>query len=325
MKYQNYSVEQLIKRIEELESLNRVFHEEKEQETRLEFAWSGNLGQWYWYMPTNSVTFNPLKLTTLGYEMSEVEAPIDYQFFTEKLHPDDYEKTMDSMRKHLQGKTPVYEVEYRIRAKDGSYKWYYDRGKITQWDQDGKPMFLAGIVFDITERKAMQAALEQQNRLLEEMSALDSLTRIGNHRALMTQLKSEMAEISRIYRPLSIAIFDIDDFKKVNDTKGHIFGDQVLIEVAELIRKNVRNYDHVGRYGGEEFMVIFPNTEATKAQKVSERIRKAVEKHRFSDGSKITISGGVQQYNGEAAPDFIHAADLKLYTAKRQGKNQIVV
>jgi len=325
MKYQDYSVEQLIKRIEELEALNRVFHEEKEQETRLEFAWSGNLGQWYWFIPTNSVTFNPLKLTTLGYEMSELNEPIDYQFFTEKLHPDDYEKTMDSMRRHLQGITPVYESEYRIQTKDGSYKWYYDRGKITQWDQEGKPQFLAGIVFDITERKEMQSALEQQNRLLEEMSALDSLTRIGNHRALMTQLKSEMTEIIRTSRPLSIVIFDIDDFKKVNDTKGHVFGDQVLIEVAELIRMNIRNYDFAGRYGGEEFMVIFPNTDATKAQKVSERIRKAVEKHRFADDSKITISGGVQQYSGETATDFIHAADLKLYSAKRQGKNQIAI
>jgi diguanylate cyclase (GGDEF)-like protein/PAS domain S-box-containing protein len=325
MKYQDDSVEQLKKRIEELEALNRTFLQEKEQETRLEFAWSGNLGQWYWYIPTNSVTFNPLKLSTLGYDLSEIPTPVDYQFFVEKLHPDDYEKTMESMRNHLQGKNPVYEVEYRIRAKDGSYKWYYDRGKITQYDESGKPIFLSGIVFDITHRKEMQVDLEQKNRLLEEMSALDSLTRIGNHRALMTQLKSEISEISRTSMPLSIVIFDIDDFKKINDTKGHIFGDQVLIEVAMLIQKNIRNYDHAGRYGGEEFMVIFPNTEAGKAGKVSERIRKAVEKHEFIDGSKVTISGGVQQHLGESATDFINAADLKLYTAKRQGKNQIVI
>jgi diguanylate cyclase (GGDEF)-like protein/PAS domain S-box-containing protein len=325
MKYQDKSVEQLISRIEELEALNRAFLEEKEQEIRLEYAWSGNLGQWYWVIPTNTVTFNPLKLTTLGYDMSEIQEPVDYQFFVEKLHPDDYEKTMESMRRHLQGKNPVYEVEYRIRAKDGSYKWYYDRGKITQCDPEGNPQFLAGIVFDITERKVMQLELEQKNRLLEEMSTLDSLTRIGNHRALMTQLKSEISEISRTNRPLSMVIFDIDDFKKVNDTKGHIFGDQVLIEVAALIQNNIRNYDHAGRYGGEEFMVIFPNTEVAKAGKVSERIRRAVEKHQFTDGSKVTISGGVQQHLGESATDFIHAADLKLYTAKRQGKNQIVV
>ena len=325
MKYQDNSTEQLIKRIEELEALNRTFLQEKEQETRLEFAWSGNLGQWYWYIPTNSVTFNPLKLSTLGYDINEIPAPVDYQFFVEKVHPEDYEKTMESMRSHLHGTSPVYEVEYRIRAKDGSYKWYYDRGRITQYDESGKPVFLSGIVFDITERKEMQLDLEQKNKLLEEMSALDSLTRIGNHRSLMTQLKSEISEISRTQRPLSMVIFDIDDFKKVNDTKGHIFGDQVLIEVATLIQNNIRNYDHAGRYGGEEFMVIFPNTEAEKALKISERIRNAVETHQFADGSKVTISGGVQQYLGESATDFIHAADLKLYTAKRQGKNQIVM
>ncbi len=129
---------------------------------------------------------------------------------------------MDAMLDHLYGKAPVYEAEYRIRTKSGSYKWYYDRGKITQRSEDGKPLFLAGIVFDITERKEMQSELERKNKILSELSAIDGLTSISNRRTLMEFLMSETVASEKTGRTLSAAIFDIDDFKKINDSKGHI-------------------------------------------------------------------------------------------------------
>ncbi len=153
MNYSEFSRKQLLDRISDLEMLTRELLKEKEQETRLEYAWTGNLGHWYWNIKTNEVTFNPLKVLTLGYDKSEIPEHVTYQFFTDKLHPEDFQKTMEAMRDHLYGKADVYEAEYRIKAKDGSYKWYYDRGKITQFNDQGKPTFLAGIVFDITEKK----------------------------------------------------------------------------------------------------------------------------------------------------------------------------
>ena len=323
MEYTNYSRKQLLDRIKSLEMLTQELLNEKEQETRLEYAWTGNLGHWYWNIKTNEVTFNSLKVTTLGYDKSEIPEHVTYQFFTDKLHPDDYQKAMEAMRDHIYGKADIYEVEYRIKAKDGTFKWYYDRGRITQYD-NGKPAFLAGIVFDITEKKETQLELEYKNRILSEMSSIDGLTKIGNHRALIERLKAEIAEASRTSRPLSIAIFDIDDFKKVNDSKGHVYGDQVLIDVASIMKKSIREPDFAGRYGGEEFMVIFPNTTVSVANKISERIRQAVEKYNFVDGLKITISGGVGQYNNETITELVHSADTRLYTAKRNGKNQIV-
>lgn len=249
---------------------------------------------------------------------------MEYQFFTEKLHPDDFKKTMDAMYDHLYGRADVYEVEYRIRALDGSYKWFYDRGRITQFDENGKPLFLAGIVFDITEKKETQLELEQKNRILAEMSETDGLTQIGNHRSLIEHLKSEMVEADRTGAPLSIAIFDIDNFKKVNDTRGHVAGDRVLLDLASIIKRVVRGSDFTGRYGGEEFMVIFRDTELSIADKASERIRLAVEKNEFAEGLRVTISGGVSQYDGEAMTEFIHSADVKLYMAKKNVKNRIV-
>jgi diguanylate cyclase (GGDEF)-like protein/PAS domain S-box-containing protein len=323
LEYTNYSRKQLLDRIKSLEMLTQELLNEKEQETRLEYAWTGNLGHWYWNIKTNEVTFNSLKVTTLGYDKSEIPEHVTYQFFTDKLHPEDYQKAMDAMRDHIYGKADIYEVEYRIKAKDGTFKWYYDRGRITQYD-NGKPAFLAGIVFDITEKKETQLELEYKNRILSEMSSIDGLTKIGNHRALIERLKAEIAEASRTSRPLSIAIFDIDDFKKVNDSKGHVYGDQVLVDIASIMKKSIRGADFAGRYGGEEFMVIFPNTTLSVAKKISERIRQAVEEYNYVDGLRITISGGVGQYNNETITELVHSADTRLYTAKRNGKNQIV-
>ncbi len=323
MDHDSSTRQQLLERIEELELLNSELLAEKEQEIRLEYAWTGNLGHWYWNIRTNGVTFNPLKVTTLGYDKSEIPEHVTYQYFTEKLHPDDYRKTMDAMMDHLHGKASAYEAEYRIRTKDGKYRWYYDRGTITRRDAGGKPLFLAGIVFDITEKKETQTELEYKNKILAEMSAIDGLTKISNHRTLVEYLKAAVSEAGRTGSPLSIAFFDIDDFKKVNDTKGHVYGDQVLVDVAAIIKGSIRDTDVAGRYGGEEFMVVFRNADLSTAVNIAQRIRKSVE-DREPDESPVTISGGVKQYQGESLTDLIHAADTNLYRAKRQGKNRIV-
>lgn len=323
MEYKKLSYDALLERAGYLERLNKQLLKEKEQDVKLEYGWTGNLGHWYWDIKTNNVVFNPLKIKALGYTKDEIPKKVNYQFFTEKLHPDDYQKTMAAMNKHLNGNAAVYEVEYRIKTKNGQYKWYYDRGKITQYDDKGKPSFLAGIVFDITEQKEMQSELEYKNKILAVQSSTDGLTQISNHRVLIERLKSGLIEANRINKPLSIAIFDIDDFKKVNDNEGHIFGDKILVGIAAIIQKNIRNTDLAGRYGGEEFMVIFFNTDIGIAFNIAERIRKAVEDTTFINKIRVTISGGVKQHNGEEISDFIHSADLKLYEAKREGKNRI--
>lgn len=316
---------ELIERMNALEMLNKELLLEKEQAVRLEYAWTGNLGHWYWNIKTNEVTFNPLKIITLGYQMDELPKRVTYQFFTEKLHPEDCEKAMKIMREHLYGKLDVYEVEYRIRCKDGSYKWYYDRGKITQRDESGKPIFLAGIVFDITEKKKIEQELELKNQILDEMSSLDGLTKINNHRSLYNHLQANIDYVRIRKDSLSIALLDIDDFKKINDSKGHIYGDQVLVDIAQLMKKNIRETDIAGRYGGEEFLIIFPNTNLFAAKSIVERIRKAIMDFAFVDGIRVTISAGVKQYEGDKEiTAFIDEADKNLYEAKTRGKNIVI-
>lgn len=324
MDYKSYSKDRLIEKIYELELFIKELLKEKEQEIKLEYSWTGNLGHWYWNVKTNSVTFNPLKVTALGYDKEEIPDNVTYQFFTDKLHPEDYKKTMDAMIRHLEGDENIYEAEYRIRTKDGKYKWYYDRGKIIRYDEKGKPLFLSGIVFDITERKEDQLKLEEKNKILAEISSFDGLTKIRNHRTLFECLKSEIMDSQRTGKMLTIAMLDIDDFKNVNDTRGHIYGDRVLKDVAKIIESNIRSNDIAGRYGGEEFMIIFPGTSLPDAAKVSERIRKAIESCKFISDITITISGGLSQYKGEKATQLIDRADKNLYKAKKSGRNRII-
>ena len=133
-----------------------------------------------------------------------------------------------------------------------------------------------------------------------------------------------MTELHITAKPLCIGMFDIDNFKNVNDTKGHVYGNSVLLCIAQIIQQNIRETDLVGRYGGDEFMVIFTDTVLKDAQRIAERIRLAVEATVFIDGLRITISGGVKQYAGESFVDLIHFADLSLYKAKEHGKNIIL-
>ncbi len=182
--YDQMDREELIAEIHELESQNRKLeaenrelghfkHDFKQQELerniiheQLQFSWAGNLGRWEWNVKTGHVIFNPKKVQVLGYEVSEFSPTVDA--FTNLLHPDDYEATMNSMRRHLYGEVPAYEAEYRIKTSSGDYKWFYDRGRIMEYDKDGSPLRLTGIVFDISEQKEFEARLERTNRELQE-------------------------------------------------------------------------------------------------------------------------------------------------------------
>lgn len=324
MDYSAFSKEQLLDVISDLTMLNEQLLFESNQETKLNYSWSGNLGHWYWSIKSNKVTFNPLKITTLGFSEDEVPSNVTYQFFTDRIHPDDYQTTMDAMLAHLYGKALVYEAEYRIRCKDGEYRWYYDRGRITRRDPKGKPLFLAGIVFDITDRKARQIELERINLELSEKTMTDELTQLKNQRALIDHLKNEIERAHGSKEKLSVLMLDIDDFKKINDRHGHVVGDTVLADVAAIISRSIRSKDMAGRYGGEEFMVIFPDADANIAARIADRILKSVEAFSFQENVRVTLSGGVGEYSTESVPELIDKADKNLYEAKRSGKNRVI-
>lgn len=185
-------------------------------------------------------------------------------------------------------------------------------------------MFMARIKANMRTSLLMKE-LEAKNRELSELVVRDSLTKIFNHKYLYERLENEIREAVRYKRPLSIAMFDIDDFKKINDTYGHQAGDAVLASVSDAIVASVRDVDIVGRYGGEEFMIIFPETMYAEAVLTSGRVRAGIEALAFPGKDiRVTVSGGVAELGKrEEALDLIERADARLYEAKRQGKNRI--
>lgn len=164
---------------------------------------------------------------------------------------------------------------------------------------------------------------------LQSLAATDGLTGLINRRQFNHQLDAEIARARRYKKPLSLALFDIDDFKKVNDFYGHTTGDRILKELGALLAVNVREADIPARYGGEEFALILPETGQIDAHDLLERLRAMVERTVFclpDNPMTITISVGVAQLDPESAKAFelIERADAALYEAKKQGKNQVI-
>lgn len=322
----NLTQQQLLEEIAYLKRFNKELITQIYEDDVSKSPWLGNLGQWFWDYPRNIVTFNPLKASTIGYSPEEIPEESGFEFFTEKLHPEDYDTVMDEMRAHLTGLVPVWEVKYRIQAKDGSWKVFYDRGKVTQWSDDRKPLFLAGNVFDVTEDENQKRELIQKSAFWRTQAQIDSLTKLYTRSALEEKLSSIHQFSLKNQRTYSVLLLDIDFFKSVNDTFGHLVGDQVLNKVGEIIRKNIREADIAARYGGEEFLIVFPNQESDAVKKIGERIQQCMQNTTLPIEGTLTFSGGIAS-NKETQNmiELLELADGRLYHAKNTGRNRIIV
>lgn len=201
---------------------------------------------------------------------------------------------------------------------------------------DFKPREFDKAQVSIVSLLATQATFAIENIMLLEktelMAITDELTKLYNHRYFVKSLNEEQKRAGRYKQHLSIVMIDVDYFKNYNDTHGHLKGNDVLKEVARILRDNVRDIDIVARYGGEEFSIILPQTDKEKAVATAERIRAAVEGFNFykgetQPGGRVTISLGVATFphDGKASSDVVGRADEALYQAKREGKNRVCV
>jgi diguanylate cyclase (GGDEF)-like protein len=169
---------------------------------------------------------------------------------------------------------------------------------------------------------------EQLGADMSQLAITDPLTRIMNRRGVTVSLLDAMAQAERYSTPLSVAMGDVDHFKRINDKHGHEAGDKVLVQIASVLSDALRMPDKVGRYGGEEFLVVFPHTTLAQARKIAERMRGEVQKAAVDIGEvrqEVTISLGVTQFQkGEDLEQLLSRADKALYDAKSGGRNLVV-
>jgi two-component system cell cycle response regulator len=172
--------------------------------------------------------------------------------------------------------------------------------------------------------------LEEANKKLRKLSITDGLTGLFNHRHVHQLLREEFERSARTEEPAAVAMLDLDRFKQINDTYGHPTGDVILYETARILRETAREIDMVGRYGGEEFIAILPDTGEEEAGQFAERVRQAVESHVYRDEAneiRMTLSCGVAAFPfpGTDSPEaLLKRADEALYEAKESGRNRVV-
>ena len=273
-------------------------------------------GLWDWEVATSRLYFSPQLKRMLGYGPDEM-APV-LETWSRSLHPDDAPAVMAVLRAHMQGKRARYEAEYRLRNRNGHYLWVHDRGRVCERSPDGQPIRVVGMVQDISERKQLELQLQ-------EYASCDPLTGLGNRREGMLFLQAQAELCQRLGVSLGLAFVDVDHFKSVNDRFGHLVGDEVLRQVGQTVRGAVRSSDMVCRWGGEEFIVIAPNTNLEEIEIVAEKLRLAVFEALSGCQPNVTVSVGVASATGSAIDlnGLMSDADAALYRAKENGRNQV--
>jgi polar amino acid transport system substrate-binding protein len=179
--------------------------------------------------------------------------------------------------------------------------------------------------FNIEMRKEIKKRKVMERRL-ERYANKDSLTKVYNRRKIELQLRIETKRAKRFNNDLSVIFFDIDNFKVINDKFGHEAGDYVLIELSQNIFKNLRETDYIGRWGGEEFIIILPETNNKKAFTVASHLKEKISKIDFSITKNVTLSYGITQYiKGDTIQDMIKRSDEAMYFVKKRGKDNIKI
>ena len=288
----------------------------KQSEERLALAlWGADLGLWDWDVRADMITCNGPWAELLGCQPGELQ--LSYREWEQHIHPRDLPAVQDALRAHLDHRMPCYKSEYRLRQKNEDWIWILSRGRVIERDPQGQPTRICGIVMDISERKHLEEKLRR-------LSITDPLTGAFNRRYLLQVMEREISRVQRYARPLSLIMFDIDHFKRINDTFGHEQGDVVLKGVVALVRERLRHSDIFVRWGGEEFMILAAETVLPKAIALAQTLRMALHQSPFPDIGPITASFGVAEYRPDETLDqWLKRVDDLVYEVKREGRDHV--
>jgi diguanylate cyclase (GGDEF)-like protein len=321
--------------------------EEDFNKDRLELALeAAGLDLWENDLVSGEVTRKALKtFAELGYNDKETFAFIDDMFSI--VHPDDVPIIKAAIKEHLTGATPQYRSEFRLLAKNGSWVWYANYGKIMKSRGVDHGRRFIGVTFNINDRKCQEDELRlinlklaEQNELLESMnialqslSTTDPLTRLPNRRLLLERLQKAMVSRMRTGQAGALLFIDIDNFKTLNDTLGHDKGDLMLQQVAHRLVSCVRESDTIARIGGDEFVVMLehlskiPLEAAAQTEAVGEKIRETLSRpyqmgsHEYHSSSSIGATLFIR--DSQTVEELLKQTDIAMYQAKKAGRNTV--
>jgi len=279
-------------------------------------ARASNDGLWYWDLRDERMAFSPRWKAMLGYGELEVEeAPSEW---FDRVHPDDLPALRASIDAHLSGRTPHVEAEYRIRHRDQTWRWMFGRGLCAR-DEAGQPVEMAGSQTDVTEQKDAKAELARR-------AFYDGLTELPNRALFLDRLWHAMRRAKRRKDSLFGVLFlDLDRFKVVNDSLGHMAGDQLLIMIARRLEASLRPDDTVARLGGDEFTILLDDIhDAADATRIAERVQAELSAPFGLRGQELvmTASIGIALANStyESPEELLRDADTAMYRAKGAGR-----
>lgn len=309
----------LIMSFEKVEAQNHILEKlkiqkEKEHrelqasEERFRLVLEGSqLGFWDWNIATGEVVRNERWANMLGYTFDEIKNTT-YQW-EDFLHPDDRSKAWESIYNHLEGISPIHEMEYRMLTKNGEYKWIFDRAMVTARDLEGKAVRMSGTHLDITERKIKEKELIY-------WASHDKLTNLYNRNFLENEL-SRIIEDSLF--PIGIMIVDIDNLKEINDTYGHLVGDEIIKRASLLLVTALGKDNIVIRTGGDEFTILVYEGSSKSLEFYVNEIRKLEKEDKNFIPVRISIGFSIAETSSDI-DETIKMADQLMYLDKKNRK-----
>ncbi len=296
----------------------------------LQLAIDGSgIGIWNWQVQTGEVWTSDGCAALLGYTPADL-GPARIETWQQFLHPDDRAHKKLALESHFAGETPIYDCELRLRHRLGHWVWVIDRGKVVEWDEAQRPRRMSGTYTDITDRRLAEAEHKRVADQILYNSLHDALTQLPNRNFLLQRLDLAIQRAHRHRGKFAVLFLDLDHFKVINDSLGHLAGDEVLMVVAQKLRSLVRTSDLAARLGGDEFVLLLEDIETLQepvriAERLLEELLLPLEvsgRNVFLNASVGIVLGGDDYQN---PPEPLRDADIAMYRAKAQGRGCYVV
>ena len=245
--------------------------------------------------------------------------------FSSIIHPSDKNRVFDTIDKAVSLKQR-WDLEFRIVTANGSTKWVHETG-VGIFSNAGEVEYLDGFIQDISERKEMELALRASEQQIRDMAFTDSVTGLANRNLFTDRLDQLILSCDRYHSEFALFFIDLDGFKIINDTHGHLVGDKLLAMAGERISTSFRESDVVARFGGDEFLVIVKNIgDKLRVEKLAESLLEKVAKPYYINDLELSVTASIGittcPLDARTSSQLIQHADKAMYDAKQAGKNQ---